>query len=228
MRHFDPIILLKFDFCQRFLIFKINKHLAKCTSLRRQIFAGKGGESPRVQRQVCHREKRQWLGFTLYIRARVSRAQLLGPHLVLFSFRRFSRREMKIKETSTSPWSTRSWSTAALRFIGYPLRTPPPSVTQRRTTPRYRCYRNGLRFRVCGASMLITIVCSTIRLKCTFINRIHRGYLSARQRVGGGEDYFALKTSRPSTWKAQWRVLCKFTFRHSLIFLLFPRKRKKR
>jgi len=32
--------------------------------------------------------------------------------------------------------------------------------------------------------MLITIVCSTIRLKCTFINRIHRGYLSGRQREG--------------------------------------------
>lgn len=113
-------------------------------------------------------------------------AQLSGPHLVLFSFRRFSRREMKIKETSTSPWSTRSWSTAALRFIGYPSAHPSAQrrVTQRRTTPRYR-YRNGLRFRVCGASMLITIVCSTIRLKCTFINRIHRGYLSGRQREGG-------------------------------------------
>lgn len=66
-------------------------------------------------------------------------------------------------------------------------------------------HRNGLRFRVCGVSMLITIVCSTIRLKCTFINRIHRGYLSGCRTISPW-----IHPDLPAREKlSQWRMLCR-------------------
>lgn len=48
---------------------------------------------------------------------------------------------------------------------------------------RYRHTGMDYAFVSAGASMLITIVCPTIRLKCTFINRIHRGYLSGCRTI---------------------------------------------
>lgn len=121
------------------------------------------------------------------MRARVSRATLGASSRAIFVSAVFeTRNENKRGEYVPVIYALVEHCSSQI----YRLPSAHPSaqrrVTQRRTTPRYR-YRNGLRFRVCGASMLITIVCSTIRLKCTFINRIHRGYLSARQREGGGK-----------------------------------------
>lgn len=139
----------------------------------------------RVQRWVCHREKRRWLRFTLYIRARVSRATLGASSRAIFVSAVFETRNEN-KRGKYVPVIYALVEHCSSQIYRLPSAHPSAQrrVTQRRTTPCYR-YRNGLRFRVCGASMLITIVCSTIRLKCTFINRIHRGYLSGRQREGG-------------------------------------------
>lgn len=61
-----------------------------------------------------------------------------------------------------------------------PPRTPSVAPGDAHDAPRYR--HTGMDCVFMSAReplyMLITIVCSTIRLKCTFINRIHRGYLS--------------------------------------------------
>lgn len=53
------------------------------------------------EKAVRFRVTVSWVHSHIYVRD--FHEQFTGPHLVLFSFRRFSRREMKIKETSTSP-----------------------------------------------------------------------------------------------------------------------------
>lgn len=126
------------------------------------------------------------IGFTLYISRGYGVAAVRGASSrAIFVSAVFETRNENKRDEYVPVIYARGARCSSLIYRFTPPRTPSVAPGDAHDAPRYR--HTGMDCVFVSASeplyMLITIVCSTIRLKCTFINRIHRGYLSGCRTI---------------------------------------------